>query len=242
MSFSLGGALSGAVSGFSMGGWWGAAAGAIAGGVAGGAEEDKQKKAARQLRDAQKQSLAAQQGQYSETKNALAPFLAGGLEGQNMLMDVLKGRQTFENDPLMQAQFSQAGKLAGRYASAGGQLGTGAYKKNLLRGVSDVYNNRINQLMTLSGRGQSGNFQLGGLGQNYANNLSDIYGNMGNIGAAQSLGQANTIAGQTNDLFALAKNMYGGSGGGGTQVNPYYGNPYSTSQLDTSGWGDWSGV
>jgi hypothetical protein len=131
--------------------------------------------------------------QFNLTREDLLPFLQGGLRAQTQIEDLLSGKADFANDPLLNQQLDLAGKQAGRFASAGGYLGGGQFSKDLLRGTSGVFDNRINQLLALRSGGQAAGQSIGSFGANTAGQTARLLGNIGNIQAAPYLSKANTI-------------------------------------------------
>lgn len=131
--------------------------------------------------------------QYDLTRGDLLPSIEAGNRARSQIEDILAGKVDFSQDPLLQNQFSQAAKGAGRFASAGGTLGTGGYNKNLLRGTQEVINSRINQLLGLAGAGQNAATSAGGLGANTASQIAGSQGQIGQLQAAPYLSRANTL-------------------------------------------------
>ena len=196
MGFSLGGSLKSAFKGAVLGPLGSVNTGLLGGaGITGGQifGGDARNEAARIAAEAQQKAIDEQRRQFDLSRGDILPFLQGGLQAQSQLQDIFSGKTNATNDPLMQQQLALAGKQAGRFASAGGSLGTGAYNKDLLRGTANVFNNRINQLLALRSGGQSAAGTLGSLGQATAANVGQGLQNLGNIQAAPYLGKANTI-------------------------------------------------
>lgn len=190
MGFSLGGALQGALGGFvSGGGALGAIGGGLLGGFAGGEAEAQRAAAAGAATRGEQARIDELKRQFGATEQYLQPFLQGGVQGQSRIFDLLQGG----TDPLLQSQQDLATKAALRRGSAAGNLGTGAFVKDLTRGLADVTNQRINQLLSLRSGGIAAGQALGGFGQNLASNVGKGLINIGETKAGLNLGRANSI-------------------------------------------------
>ena len=194
MSFSISGLLSGG----------------IVGGLIEGRAEDLQERAAEQSLQGQRESIAESRRQFDLTREDLLPFITGGVEGQNMLLSILRGETDISQDPATQNMLNLAGKQAGRFASARGSLGTGSFMKDLLRGVNDVYQNKVNNLLAVSGRGQNAAGASGQFGAQVAGNIGNRLAQMGDIRAGLNIGRANNLTNALNNLFSLGAAAYGG--------------------------------
>jgi hypothetical protein len=153
-------------------------------------------------------------------------------------MDATKGPQdNFHTDPGYQFALDQGNKQVANRASAMGMLDSGQFVKDLStfnQGIADqqygdwrnrlsnTFNNYRNTLSTIAGLGQplsSGQmpFQQGAnlsnLGSNYANSVSNIYGQMGNNLAGGVLGAANARAQGAMGQAAGNANMWNQIGG-----------------------------
>ena len=216
MGFSLSGALSGGIGGFLAGGPWGGLAGAALGGFAGGEAEDQRQAAADAAARGQQASIAESRRQFDITRQDLAPFLErGNIAGQRVL-DLLN-----QPSPLPGLQ-DLATKQALRRGSVAGNVGTGAFVKDLTRGLADVQqgftNQRINQLLALSGRGQSAGTNLGTFGANMAQNVGQGMVNIGNTQAGLNIGRANSIDNLLNQAAYAAPFIFRPSSNIGPQT------------------------
>lgn len=167
--------------------------------LSGGLNYFGQDQAQKDLIDSQKQSLAG-----------LAPYLKTGATAEGMLAGKLPQLTAgftpgdLSQDPGYQFNLSQGNNaLTNRLAATGG-LDSGAALKEAQQfgqGLADTtYNNAFNR--NLASNAQQYNILSGTAtgGQNAANTASDINTNIGEAGAAGTLGKTNTI---TNTLSAL---------------------------------------
>lgn len=204
MGFSLSGALQGGVTGFLVGGPVGALAGAGLGGLVGGQADDAREDAARDAARGEQLAIDESRRQFDLSRQDLLPFLERGNQA---------GEQAFTqlNDPNFRQNLQdQAGKQAGRFASAGGFLGGGKFAKDIVRGTAGVESNRINQLLALSGAGQNAGGSLANLGQNTASRVGGGLRNIGGIQAGSRIGKANSLDNLLNTATSLAPLLGGG--------------------------------
>jgi hypothetical protein len=206
MGFSLGGALKGGLGGFLVGGPAGAFAGAALGGIAGGEAEDTRKDALRAANQGSQAAIAEKRRQFDLTRGDLLPFLEGGQQAQGKIFDLLAGG----SDPLLQAQAGLAEKAAGRRASVLGG-GAGTFQKDVLRGVSNLTNQRINQLLALRAGGQSAGTSLGSFGANAATGIGRNLQNIGQSTAGYNIGKANSIDNLLNQAAYAAPFIFNSS-------------------------------
>ena len=210
MGFSLGGALQGGLGGFLAGGPIGGIAGGLLGGIAGGKAEDQRAAAAGAATRGQQAAIAEQRRQFDITQQNLQPFLEGGQQAQSRIFDLLAGG----TDPLLQAQQSMATKAALRRGSAAGNLGTGAFVKDLARGLAGTTNQRINQLLALRSGGQAAGQSLGGFGTQTAGAVGQGLVNIGQTQAGLNLGRANSIDNLLNQAAYAAPFIFNPKPGG----------------------------
>ena len=208
---------------------------------------------------ASREALDLQRRMYEENVARQQPFMQAGQNALNKLAPLASeytpfGMAQFQQDPGYAFRMSEGMKGLERSAAARGGLLSGATMKGLQRygqeAASQEYQNafnrygiererRLNPLQSLAGVGQTSTQQVGGYGQNYANQANQLgmtnaanQGNlalgMGNIRATQygNAGSALNTALNT-DFNALARKFgYGGGGGGmqaGGQINPVSG-------------------
>jgi len=213
--------------------------------------------AARMSSQSSAEALALQRRMYEENVARQQPFMQAGQNALNKLAPLASeytpfGMAQFQQDPGYAFRLSEGMKTLERGAAARGGLLSGATMKGLQRYGQDMasqeYQNafnrygvererRLNPLQSLAGVGQTSTQQVGGYGQNYANQANQIgmtnaanQGNlalgMGNIRASQygTAGSALNTALNT-DYNALARRFGYGGGGmqAGGQINPVSG-------------------
>jgi hypothetical protein len=213
--------------------------------------------AARMSSQSSADALALQRRMYEENVARQQPFMQAGQNALNKLAPLASeytpfGMAQFQQDPGYAFRLSEGMKTLERGAAARGGLLSGATMKGLQRYGQDMasqeYQNafnrygvererRLNPLQSLAGVGQTSTQQVGGYGQNYANQANQIgmtnaanQGNlalgMGNIRASQygTAGSALNTALNT-DYNALARRFGYGGGGmqAGGQINPVSG-------------------
>lgn len=71
-------------------------------------------------------------------------------------------------------------------------------------------NAQLNPLQSVAGAGQTGASTIAQAGQNYANNASENALQIGNVGAAKSIGTANIWQGAANQIIGAGLNYLGG--------------------------------
>lgn len=204
------------------------------------------KATAAQLKLSQQQLDVLKQ-QYDQLREDIAPFRETGLEANALLNRYLAGDTTaFQESPGYQYQLSEGIKAVGRQASAQGRLGTGAQDKNLLRTAqglaSQDFQNWINNMLTISGRGQQAAQYGGSAGLQYAGNASNVYGNMGDIQGNNALLSGQIRGGTYANLGNILTNainqgafQYGYNRppppAGGVMPNPYSPKPMPSNAL-----------
>lgn len=110
--------------------------------------------------------------------------------------------QGFESSPGYQFQLDQAMNAANQSAAAGGMAGTPAHQQQAMgyaQGLAGQdYQNYMNQMMNLYGRGLSGTegqLQTGyGAGNQLASGLSGLYGSQANLASSQAAAQNKQLA------------------------------------------------
>jgi hypothetical protein len=189
-------------------------------------------------RDAAQQAMGVQRDIWGQQQQNQAPYLQAG---QSTLADLLRQMQggafevdgsTLQNDPGYQFRLAEGQKALERSAAARGGLNSGATLKSLARYSQGVASDELQnawqrrqgafgRLASIAGMGQSAANSLGQMGGQYANNMSNLYGAMGNANAAGWMGLTNAGAdaiGSASTLGGLAAG--GGFGGGGGAVPP----------------------
>lgn len=158
--------------------------------------------------------------QYDQTREDWMPFRDIGLQNFQNLNRLANSpdqtpegrlariRSSFQASPGFQNrlklgldQIQQGAAAQGTLFSGNTLKGMEDYRQNL---ASDEFNNytnlynslndtRLNRIAGLAGAGQASTAQITNAGQNYSNNLNQIYQNQGDIRAAQAMGPTNTL-------------------------------------------------
>lgn len=223
-----------------------------------------QESAADKATKLQREIFNQQQENYQQQRRDAYPWLDVGATSLRDLrrqmesgsFDTKLDPSQIANDPGYQFRMQQGQQALERSASARGMLNSGGALKSLARysqGVaSDEYQNawnrnnadntgRFNRLASLAGVGQTASQNLGALGaQNsaqmgqFANNMSSLYGAVGNAQAAGAIGMANAFSGGMQSMGNMAM-QYGMGGylGGGQQQIPQQ--PYAPGSSMTIG-------
>ena len=161
------------------------------------------KKAAKAQTRAANNQLAVQKQMYDQQRTDLAPYRDTGLNalaGVNYELGLAPKPADyagFQATPGYQFALDQGQKALDRTAAANGML----YSGNTLKSSMDYnqgmakqeYGNFFNRLYGLTNMGQNSAAMTGQAGQNYANQASNAFANIGNAQAAGSIGTANAI-------------------------------------------------
>ena len=172
-------------------------------------------KAASAQQAAAEMGIEEQRRQFDLTRSDLAPYRDLGPQAIPYLSQLLGLSGTFDQNQITQRPGYQFGLSQGvnamdRSASAAGLLGTGGYGKALTRYGQDYgqmgYDRELSRLSNIVGIGQSAANQTGAYGANAANQVSGLYGNIGDAQAGGYLGQSaalnNTVGGLGSLYFA----------------------------------------
>lgn len=203
--------------------------------------------AAQAQKDAANKAMDLQRDVYGQQRRDQAPWMEGGSqtlaqllrEMQNGGFEPQVNSQSLANDQGFQFRMSEGQKALERSAAARGGLNSGAAMKSLARFsqglASDEYGNawnrsmqagqnRFNRMSNIAGMGQQSAGAMGAFGGQYANNMSNLYGAIGNADAAGSMGVANAVSSGFQSLGNLAQmgagQMQSGGFGGGQQSFP----------------------
>lgn len=157
------------------------------------------------------EALTEDQIAYQTEQDALfredfKPFLKTGLKA-NTLVDqiLLQGDiSSLRDDPILQEQLAETTQRSNRAQAAVGRLGSGAGAVDIFRRSGNVYNAKINQLMTLSGRGQQGTLAQGQLGAQTTGNIVNSMQGLIDANQAQGRNQQNLIS---NAYFAYLQSQ-----------------------------------
>jgi hypothetical protein len=170
-------------------------------------------------------AMTLQKGVHEQNNNLWNPYYQLGLSSTGQLKSLASGKygaDQLQMDPGYQFRMQQGQQALERSAAARGGLKGGAFAKGLDRysqGLASdefgrAYDRRYNSLMGLAGIGQNAAGAMSGLNERYANNMSSLYGAMGNADAAKMM--ANMGAGINAGKSAINMGMMasGGMGGG----------------------------
>ncbi|MCK5602755.1 hypothetical protein KAR91_12820 [Candidatus Pacearchaeota archaeon] len=143
-----------------------------------------------------KQQIGEQRRRDVQTREDFLPFLETGRGANERLNQLLLGGDisSLQDDPLIQSQLEQATQQSNRSAAATGRLGSGANAVDIFRRSGNVYGDRINQLLTLSGRGQTGVGTQAGLGQRGTENINRSLTGLIDVNNQRSQGRQNAIS------------------------------------------------
>lgn len=190
-------------------------------------------RAAKKQRKAQGQGMDLQQQQYEQTRADQAPWRQAGeqaLQQQQAQLGLGSGQAVdVTQTPGYQFRFDQGLKALDKSAAARGQLGGGGYKKALMdygQGIGGAYFDRyFNQLGVIAGTGQTAVRDLGQYGQQNAAQQAASLNQSAQLGAANSINQANNFSNLINQgaqLYAQSNfnnpnttNTTTNTGGGG---------------------------
>lgn len=179
--------------------------------------------AAQKQEDAVRRAKGVQTNEYNQQKDWQSPFYNAGTSSLADMMKMLQGgydASQLANDPGYQFRMAEGQKALERSAAAKGGLASGGFMKGLDRYsqglASDEFGNRFNRLAGVAGMGQHSADYLGNLSQNYANNMGQLEGAMGNAQSAGITGVTNGISGAVRsgaNIGMMAAGMPGGMGG-----------------------------
>ena len=186
------------------------AAGAIAGGVM---QNRAAGRAADAQRDAANAGIAEQQAAREQAQQNIAPYLGFGQEGVAGLRGLMADPDSIRNSAAYQWQVGQGINALDRSAAAGGSLGSGGHSADLVRFgqglASQEYGNQWARLMGVAGLGQNAAVGAGNMGQQSANAIGNLYGNIGQAGAGQAINSANAWGNALQGVAGAAGNYLG---------------------------------
>lgn len=174
-----------------------------------GAAED----AAEAQRDGANAGIAEQRAAREQFQQNIAPYLQFGQQGIDGLQGLMADPDSIQDSAAYQWQIGQGINALDRSASAGGALGSGGHQVDLLRYgqglASQEYGNQWARLMGVAGMGQNAAVGAGQMGQQSANAMGNLYGNIGQAGANQAINQSNAWGNALQGLSGLAGNYFG---------------------------------
>lgn len=174
--------------------------------------------ALRAQQEATDKGIALQGNMYNQSRADMQPWQEVGRNSLQDLNRLVNGDGSpltrsftladFQQDPGYQFRMDQGQKALERSAAARGGLNSGATMKALARYGQDYASNeyqnaynrfnndrdqRFNKLMSLSGMGQNASGQMGGTSMQFGQQVGDMYTNMGNAAAANSMAKMNRM-------------------------------------------------
>ncbi len=197
-------------------------------GLVGGAIQSRNnRKAAQGAAAAQERAgalgIAEQRRQFDLTRGDLQPFQDAGKEALSQQQALLgmgnpgdqeKAFAAFNESPGQQFIRKRAQRNLLQNSSAIGGLGGGNVRKALVEQgtgfAQQDFNNQFNRLASLTGGGQTAATNVGQFGQNAANNISNIQGNIGGARASGILGAAQARNQFINSATKAAGSFVGG--------------------------------
>lgn len=207
---------------------WGLAIAAGATLVAADMQGDAATNAANAGRDAGNAGIAEQRAAREQFQDNINPYLETGGQFNSILGRLAAGDQTaYTESPGYQFQLGQGMQTLDRGAAAQGNYRSGGTDADRLRfsqglAASD-YGNFFNQTMQGAQLGANAAVGAGNIGQNSANSISGLYGNIGNAQANGAIGQANANSNAVSGLAGLAGQYLGNRGTGYQQPQTNYG-------------------
>lgn len=222
---------------------------AISNGIGSSNAAHEQETAAEKAQRLQREIYLNQQKNYAQARDDMAPWQQAGKSTLADLMAQMQGGRfdtrvdaaSLANDPGYQFRMAEGQKALERSAAARGLTASGYSLKNMDRYsqgfASNEFQNafarqqsenqaRFGRMYGVAGMGQNAAQSLGQLAmQNngqmgqYANNMSELYGAIGNARAGGAMGTARAVGdgfkSVGNAASMVAGGMYGGGGGGG---------------------------
>lgn len=187
------------------------AAGAVAGGVM---QNRAAGRAADAQRDAANAGIAEQRAAREQMQQNIAPYLQfGQTEGLGRLTQLLNDPNSIQQTPAYQFRFDQGLQGLDRSAAARGGLFSGGHSTDLMsfgQGLaSQEYDTQVSRLMDIARLGQNSAVGAGSMGQQSANAISGLYGNIGQAGAGQAINSANAWGNALSGLAGVAGQYMG---------------------------------
>lgn len=178
----------------------------------------KQSEAAKDAANAQgnaaNMGIGEQRRQFDQFQQNIQPYLGIGQQATGQLSDLLSGDMSgFKVDPGYQFRLDQGMQAQDRGAAARGGLYSGGHQADLAnfnQGLaSQEYGNYYQRLMGLAGLGQNSAVGAGQMGQQNANAISGLYGQIGNAQAGAATNSANAWSNAASGLAGLAGQYMG---------------------------------
>lgn len=189
----------------------------ISSNIASNASRDAADKAAGKQLEGTNAGIAEQRRQFDAIQKLLAPYVQGGTKSFDAQQDIagLNGADAqgtaignIENSPYFKSLYTQGenGILANASATSGLRGGNteaalAQFRPSLLNGLVD---SQFNRLGSITANGVSATGANVNSNQSFANNVSNLYGQQGAIGAGQELATGQANAAPWNTLGQLA--------------------------------------
>jgi hypothetical protein len=185
----------------------------VSGLIGGGKAKKASKKAEAAQLEYLNKALGEQTRQFDLTRSDYAPYLATGLSGLDQLGDLIgvngadkqsAGLLSIQNSPELAALIRNGEEAVLQNASATGGLRGGNLQTGLADFRADAFANQLQtqiaRLAGLAGLGQGATNSVSEFGANKADNVSSLFGAMGNAKASQILARG----GINNQLWSNA--------------------------------------
>lgn len=189
-------------------------ASSVISGISGNSAADAQKQAADKAQQIQQQQFQSNQDLLKpqiQAGDTARSYALGGL-GLPGGVDKTTADNAFTTSPGYQFRLNQGVNALDQGAANGGTLNSGAQAKALTdygqNAGSAEYGNYFNRLMGLAGGGASATGQAVGVGQNYADNSSNITLGQGQQQASAYTGIGNNISNTAGGLANLYASTY----------------------------------
>lgn len=163
--------------------------------ISGYAQNRAAKKAAGAQQQGTDAAIAEQQAAREQYQQNINPYLQLGQQGVSSLQNLVQDPNSFANSQAYQFLRDSSLSALDRSAAARGGLGSGgadADRIALASGLaSQEYGNEFNRRYNLASLGQNAAAGAGSMGQQSANQIGNLYGAQGQIGADRAINQAN---------------------------------------------------
>lgn len=211
------------------------AAGAIAGGVM---QNRAAGRAADAQRDAANAGILEQRAAREQFQQNIAPYMQfGQTEGLGRLGSLLNDPNSIQNTAAYQWRLGQGMQSLDRSAASRGNLFSGGHHADVLgfgQGMaSQEYESQIGRAMDIARLGQNSAVGAGSMGQQSANAISNLYGNIGQAGANQAINSGNAWGNALTGLAGVAGQYMGQRQ---SAYKPAQAQQAATTAINTTGW------
>ena len=193
---------------------WGFAIGAVATLGAADMQSEAAGDAANAANRGQQAGIDEQRRQFDTFQNNIAPYLGAGNDALTGLKGLMAGDYSgFEDSPDYLYARDQAQQGIERGAAARGSLYSGGTNVDLAKALSGIASQNLgnyrNFLTGIATMGQNAAVGAGSIGQQTANSISGMYGNMGANNGNAAIGQANAWGNAISCIGNLAGQYFG---------------------------------